>query len=66
MPSLPLPLPFHSTSPSYNTFRVKPFENANVIKESTSFVSSPTQPSTPLSVQSTSGLNTRVGLVRPL
>jgi hypothetical protein len=63
-----LPLPSSSPSPSLssNIFSIKPFGGTNTIKDSTSFLSTPAQPSTSLSMQSTGGLNTRTGLIRPM
>ena len=60
--------------PSANLFRVKPFGNCNSnvatknTNDSTSFVSSPTQPSTPLSMQASSGFHSSYspGLIRPM
>ena len=65
-----LPLPSSSPSPSLssNIFHVKPFGGTSTIKDSTSFVSSPAQPSTPQSMQASSGFHSSysAGLIRPL
>ena len=62
--------------PSANLFRVKPFCNGNGngnvatknTNDPTSFVSSPTQPSTPMSMQASSGFHSSYspGLIRPM
>lgn len=62
--------------PSANLFRVKPFGNDNAngnvatknTNHSTSFVSSAAQPSTPQSMQASSGFHSSYspGLIRPM
>ncbi len=54
--------------PSANFFRVKPFVGTNMNKDSTSFLSSPAQPSTPLSMQASNGFHSSYspGLIRPM
>ena len=58
--------------PSANFFRVKPFGNGNVstknTNDSTSFVSSPAQPSTQPSMQASNGFHSSYspGLIRPM